>query len=929
MRVAQPSPVGRAGRLRRRLATIRAKLWLGFAVINAMAIVVGLFAVRGIDTAGGQVVATFDGALMSISYARAAAADFAVMETIQARLPDAATADAVAGMEARLHERADSLRDNLAIASQRADSARARRAAGAVDAAVEAWMTARDGRDWRRLEPLSAAAHEQFDLLVNFTAGDGFLHRQRALRTVESARDLNLAAMAAAFMFSGFVTVVLARRLIGPVAAASHAANRIAAGELDMPIPEAGQDELGTLLAAMAVMRDNIRATVEGEIAERRSAQGRLVDALEGSREGVVLVDGQGRIANANSATCAFFGPAARLPAPGADFTAFAAAAGLPKLPANEAAIEAPLPDGTWLRIARSPTREGGFVAIFSDISMLKRTSMRFDAALSNMSQGLVLFDADNRLSVVNRRFAEIFGLAAGALLPGTHLRDLARALAGGGAMGGQDAAAVLATFEDLATGLGPAARTLELAHQRILSVNHQPMDDNGWVATFEDITERRQAEARIAYLARHDALTGLPNRVTFLERLEAAITQVGRGVGCAVLMLDLDDFRALNESRGNAVGDAVLRAAAERLSALVRETDTLARLGADEFAIVLVGIDRPEDAAVMARRIVEQLGQPLALAGGALSLGISCGIAVAPADGSAAAVLLRNADTALARAKQDGRGGFRFFEAELDARVQQRRQLEAELRQALAEQQFELHYQPLVELATGRVASFDALIRWRRPQRGMVSPGVFIPVAEAMGLIVAIGEWAIESAARTACTWPAGIKVAVNVSPLQFASPRLVEVVAEVLAATGLDPGRLELEITESTLLADSDQVMAILHRLKTIGVRIAMDDFGTGYSSLGYLRSFPFDKIKVDQSFVRGMADDAGAAAIVRAIIGLGSDLGMRITAAGVETRAQLAALRQLPCTDVQGHLFSKPIPAADLPALITRIEALPMAV
>jgi diguanylate cyclase (GGDEF)-like protein len=929
---ASAASPARRGWLARRVATIRFKLWLAFLAFGGIIALVGLFAVHGIERAGDLVVARFDGSLAAISHARAAAADFAAMQGAHAGQAAAPPFEAEAA-EARIAARADLLRQDLAIATARTLSERSLAAArGAADAAA-GWQQARQAQDWQAMEESAAAATESLERLVGFTAGDALLHRQGALDAIAAARALNIAALVAALLLSALVTAVLGRRLIGPVAAASRAAGTIAAGRLDTPIPAAGHDELGVLMIAMARMRDRIRAKVEAEVARARHAQGRLVDALEGSRDGVVLVDGAGRIVTANSAAVEFFGPAATLLAPGQDFQAFAAQAGLPPMPSDMAVQEAALAGGTWLRIARTPTREGGFVAIFGDITALKRTTVRLDAALSNMSQGLVMFDADNRLSVANRRLYDLFDLPPHAGRPGITLGALLHAMAKSGlaksglaARGGQPDP--VAAFKALVAAGQPATALFELADGRALSVSHQPMAGGGWVATFADITARRRAEARIAYLARHDALTGLPNRTAFLERLEAAVAQAGRGSGCAVMLIDVDDFRALNLSRGSHGGDAVLKEVGQRLAALVRETDTLARLGADEFGIIQAGIERPEDAAQLARRLVQQLDRPVAVDGVAVAVGISCGIAVAPADGTGAHRLLRNADAALVRARRDGRGGFRFFEAVLDARVQQRQQLEVELRQALAQGAFELHYQPLVEVASGRVQGFEALARWHHPVRGIVAPSVFIPLAEQMGLIGAIGDWAIRAATQAASAWPAGLSVAVNVSPMQFASPRLVEVVGEALGESGLAPHRLELEVTESALLAESEPVQAMLHRLKAMGVRIALDDFGTGYSALAYLRSFPFDKIKIDQSFVRAMAGDAGTGAIVRAISALGRDLGMRVAAEGVETEAQLALLRQAACTDVQGFLFSHPVPEAEVAGVIARIEGLRVA-
>src|SRR6185437_11337264 len=420
--------------------------------------------------------------------------------------------------------------------------------------------------------------------------------------------------------------------------------------------------------------------------------------------------------------------------------------------------------------------------------------------------------------------------------------------------------------------------RFQELSHGRVIAISRQAMADGGWVATYEDVTERQRAEAQSVFMARHDALTGLPNRVLFHERVEQALAQAGRAEDFAVLLLDLDRFKAVNDTLGHPVGDELLRAVAERLQACVREVDTVARLGGDEFAVVQSGVTKAEDAAVLARRIVEVVSQPYDLDGHRIMIGASVGISIAPGDGASCGKLLKNADVALYKTKAEGRGTWRFFEPDMDARLHARRALELDLWAALANDQFELHYQPLFDLRANRIGGFEALLRWRHPKHGMVSPADFIPISEEIGLIVPLGDWVLQRACAEASVWPGHVKVAVNVSPAQFRTGHLVDSVTKALAASGLPAARLELEITESVLLANSAATLATLHALRALGVRISMDDFGTGYSSLSYLRSFPFDKIKIDQSFIRDLATTDDAEAIVRAIIGLGASLGMR---------------------------------------------------
>ncbi|MDO9713701.1 bifunctional diguanylate cyclase/phosphodiesterase [Paracraurococcus lichenis] len=437
------------------------------------------------------------------------------------------------------------------------------------------------------------------------------------------------------------------------------------------------------------------------------------------------------------------------------------------------------------------------------------------------------------------------------------------------------------------------------------------------------DVTERREAEARIAHIAHHDALTGLPNRTLFRERLEEALARARRGTGCALLCLDLDHFKEVNDTLGHPVGDALLKAVTARLLDSVRETDTVARLGGDEFAIVQTDSEQPTAATTLAKRLVEALSAPFELDGQQIVVGTSIGIAMVPGDGEDADTLLKNADMALYRAKAEGRGRWRFFEPEMDARMQLRRALETDLRRALAAGEFELFYQPIVAVASRQVSGLEALIRWRHPERGLVPPDAFIPLAEEIGLIVPIGEWVLAQACREAVSWTGTPKVAVNLSPVQFASRGLVDAVAAALELSGLDPARLELEITETVMLQDTQATLATLHRLKGLGVRIAMDDFGTGYSSLSYLQRFPFDKVKIDRSFTRELGQSRQSGAIVGAVTDLCLGLDMTTTAEGVESEAQFAALLHKGCQEAQGYLFSRPCPGHEVPGLLDRLE------
>jgi diguanylate cyclase (GGDEF)-like protein len=430
-----------------------------------------------------------------------------------------------------------------------------------------------------------------------------------------------------------------------------------------------------------------------------------------------------------------------------------------------------------------------------------------------------------------------------------------------------------------------------------------------------------RESLMRSSHMARHDALTDLPNRILFKERIEEALKRVPRGERVAVLCLDLDRFKGVNDTLGHPAGDALLTQVAERVRATLRESDTVARFGGDEFAVVQVGGVQPQEATALAQRIIDVLSAPYDLHGQQTIIGVSIGIALAPLDGTEPEQLLKNGDMALYRAKGDGRGVYRFFEPEMDALMQARRTLEIDLRHALTDDEFELFYQPVVKAEGKEITGFEALLRWHHPRRGLVLPSEFIPLAEEIGLIVPIGEWVLRQACRDAAGWPSDIKVSVNLSPAQFRSKKLMETVVMALATARLPAQRLELEITEGVLLVEHETTVSMLHELRSLGVAIAMDDFGTGYSSLSYLRSFPFDKIKIDGSFIRSVSDQDSSMAIIRAVTGLSASVGMTTTAEGVETVEQLERIRSEGCTEVQGFLISEPRPAAEVAGLLAK--------
>ncbi|WP_135468236.1 putative bifunctional diguanylate cyclase/phosphodiesterase [Crenalkalicoccus roseus] len=540
----------------------------------------------------------------------------------------------------------------------------------------------------------------------------------------------------------------------------------------------------------------------------------------------------------------------------------------------------------------------------------------RFDAALNNMSQGLCMVDAEERLIVCNQRFRELFGLQAERTLPGTPALEAFSAASPGGQVSPKLAHAIWADQALLAAGGRPATFVREDENGRTLMVLHQPMASGGWVATYEDITERRQAERRITYMAHHDALTGLPNRVMFQQRAEDTLRRLHPDTGgLALLCLDIDGFKDVNDSLGHPAGDALLQAVAGRLRGLVNEGDLVARLGGDEFAVLQVARSQPAEAEALAQFLIARLSEPYALDAGRISIGVSVGLSVAGEAASSVHHLLRNADLALHRAKAEGRRSWCRFMPGMEEALRARLDTEADLRSALSGNEFEILYQPVFDLRAGRPAGFEALLRWHHGRRGLVPPSEFVPVAEQSGLIIPIGRWVLQQACLEAAGWPAPLKVAVNLSPVQFRSGDLVRTVREALALSGLAPGRLELEITETTLLQDNEAVLGMLQELRALGIRVALDDFGTRYSSLSYLRAFPFDKIKIDQSFVRDMSNRADCLTIVRSVARLAAQLGMTATAEGVETAEQRAQVEAAGCTEAQGYLFGRPEPAGTL--------------
>jgi diguanylate cyclase (GGDEF)-like protein len=548
----------------------------------------------------------------------------------------------------------------------------------------------------------------------------------------------------------------------------------------------------------------------------------------------------------------------------------------------------------------------------------LKRQHRRLDIAVNHMTQALLLFDRSERLVICNRRYLEMFGLSPDAIKPGRLLRDIVQFRKENGSFSG-DVDEYCKVIRE-ACRLGEVTQTIaSIPDGRWMQVVNRPLSEGGWVSTIEDVTEQRRSEERTIKLAHYDTLTDLPNRALLLKRLEEEISRCDDTSQLAVLFLDVDEFKTVNDSLGHHVGDELLKSMARNLQICLGTNEFMARLGGDEFAILASGVKSKEDVLALIRRIHEAIRQSHDCAGHQLTIDSSIGIAIAPGDGTSSDQILQNADLAMYEAKSSGRRTYRFFEAGMEKKAKERRLLETELRKALGAGQIEVYYQPIVDLHNNRVVACEALARWNHAERGFVSPAVFIPVAEQSGLIDELGDYVLRKACKEAAGWPDHVRLAVNVSPIQFKSGLLALRVVSALAEAGLSARRLELEITEAVLIGDDEAALNILHELRAIGVRVALDDFGTGYSSLSYLRRFPFDKIKIDRSFISGLTQQGGSSGIVRAVVAMASEHNMVTTAEGVETGEQRSMLQDLKCDEMQGFLFSAARSSEDIRQLL----------
>ena len=681
----------------------------------------------------------------------------------------------------------------------------------------------------------------------------------------------------------------------------------------------------------VAAIRELARAAEE----RAQKAHDQLRDAIDALPEGIVYLDEEGRYILWNERYAEIYKRSADLFRPGArlaDTLRVGVSRGdYPDAIGHEeewisrrlALLKNPgqrheqrLADGRWIMIDERRTRDGCTIGIRVDITEMKQREASFRLLFENNPIPMYVYDSETlQFRAVNAAALKHYGYSQQQIL-GMTLDEISCDRHKSELIGDAVAEMMSGTCQHRkadGSQIDVAVFSRRLTYEGTACV----------IVSAVDITERNRAEARIAHMALHDALTGLPNRLLYRERVENELSRE-RGADFALLLLDLDEFKGVNDSLGHLMGDRLLEIVAKRIEHCTRPSDLVARLGGDEFAVLHIGSTQAQDIAALAQRIIASVSQPYDLDGQHVRIGASIGIAIAPPDGADADKLLRAADLALYSVKAAGKATFRFFEPEMDAQLQARRALELDLRRALSNGELEVHYQPLVHLLSGEIQGFEALLRWFDPKRGFVAPQEFVPLAEEVGLIGEIGEFVLQRACRDALQWPEHTKVAVNLSPGQLKSPKFLDIVKTALASSGLTPARLELEITESLLMTPNESTVTTLYALRSLGVGISMDDFGTGYSSLSYLRSFPFTKIKIDKSFVGGLSGNSESQAIVRAIVGLGTSLGITVTAEGIEEKADLDHLQREGCCEGQGYYFSRAVPHQEVSTMFGRRDA-----
>ena len=900
--------------------TIARRIGLAFAATGVIALTLGAVTVISLNRAGDLVAKSFDESVVTTNFVRATADDFARM-----RSEFADSGHAKSGPVAVLER---SLRYDLATTLDKLPTDAMTQAGAAISSASALWMAkaaaieakgAGTPADKTELNEIGHRIDDKIEAMINIVGQTAFDYRQSASSMV--ARDaIGAVGLAgAAVVILSIAALMLWRGITAPLHDAVRFAEDIARGRLDADAPTPRDDEIGTLIGTMGAMRNHIGTMMQEQIVLRESSQARISEALESSSEGIIVADGRGTVQIANGRALEFLGlPSSPRPI-GLAIDAIRKRVGSDQgrlaliettdLDRGSDTRETLLSDGRRIQNSRSRTSEGGFVGLYADITVLAEQKASLDSALANMTQGLCVFDPNRCLKLANRHFFSMLGIDAAP--PSTPYETLLVLSVAQGNHPQVDADRLRRHLGLLFACRHRTRRFVPFRHDRILAATLDPMPGGGWLLMLEDVTAQRNAEHRIAHLANHDAVTGLPNRTMLARRVEEAISRSRPGLGFAVLCIDLDRFKDVNDTLGHATGDLLLAAVADRLMLITGKLGIVARLGGDEFAILQTSVGEPQQAEALAARVIAALEAPFEVDGHTLWIGASLGVAIAPQHGATYGDLLKNADVALYQSKDAGRGVFTCFTLELDEKLKARRALQNDLKQAVARGELDLAYQPLLDLASLEICSFEALVRWRHPVRGLVMPGDFISIAEEMGTISSIGAWVLAEACRQAMTWPDTIVVAVNVSVVQLRNAAFATMVKDLLAATGLPPHRLELEVTESVFMSSNAKALLNLGALKQHGVRFAVDDFGTGYSSLSYLRGFAFDKIKIDRSFLKAMLETVDAEQIVKTVIGLGKNLGMIVVAEGVETPKQMQRLQQLGCDQIQGYLIGRPMP------------------
>ena len=921
--------------------TIGGKVALAFMVTGLVTALVALGSVWESRRSGELASKAYRETVIATSFARAIASDFGGMRAESEHGLHAAPA--MRGKTAKLVDalHASFLRD-LGTAAASSDDPEVAETATRLRASESGWMEAMrqlrpEGDPSEALEDKAHEVEKGIDWLSYLVAKKASVNRDDARATVRSGMTFAIASSAAAFVVCAVTSLLIARGLTGPLKTNLRFAEEVAGGGYDAEPPHPSNDEFGDLTRSVTTMRDKLVEALRSQEVLGKLSQERVGLALEGAAEGVLVVAGDGTVQVANGSLLRLLGLSSQDFTVGAEFWLLQAAVsraggdGVTVLSdasaAGEDNFELRLSGGRCVRVSRRRTDEGALVAVLADVSderhqqdALTAAKGDLDGALANMSQGLAVFGPDGMLRLSNERFHELTGtVGSGPSSSVTHV-DLAEAAAR--ARGADDAAAVrFAALEAAWSRKRGVTRRVVTGEAFAMSVTQARMPDQGFILTIEDVTRQKEAESRVQFLADHDALTALPNRTLMRTKVEEALTGARRGRGFAYHALDLDHFKAVNDTMGHAAGDDLLAQVASRLRACVKTNGVVGRLGGDEFAVLQPGPFGEDGAAAiaLARRIIAALETPFVVMGREVNIGASLGIAFAPQDGSTEGEIATAADQALYQSKQDGRGTHTVFVPEMKERVRRRRDLEADLRTALASGQIELHYQPLLDAASMSIGGFEALMRWRHPSLGMVSPAEFIPIAEESGIIRELGAWAVRDACREAAGWVDDAYVAVNVSAVQLSDPRFKAIVLDALAKARLPAARLELEITESSLIRDPTHTTSVMRDIRAAGVSFALDDFGTGYSSLSMLHAFPFTRIKVDRSFVNDLDSGRGAEQIVRAVTLLAKTLGMKVTAEGVETRRQLAFLEELGVDVIQGWLVGRPVAAREVSGIL----------